>query len=189
MSKEGKKSRTPLITVEVPHPDEKVREMIGAELVEQWFNDKLEFDTTAGEVTIIARDPNTGRITLKESYIATNWEAIQDFLDDIRHRLVESVADELLEYVRMHLEVEQLPTGITPDIGAPIGVPEISRVWSEENLASSWLRDLVGLEGRARPIISISNIARSRLTRGTDPSRKFLVRSARALMKEWRRRK
>jgi len=189
LSKEGQKSRTPLITVEVPHPDEKVREMIGAELVEQWFNDKLEFDTIAGDVTIIARDPNTGRITLKESYIASNWDEIQDFLDDIRHRLVESVADELLEYVRMHLEVEQFPKGIAHideeiiEAIGEVGVP------SEADLASSWLRDLVGLEGRARPIISISNIARSRLTRGTDPSRKFLVRSARALMKEWRRRK
>ena len=187
MSKEGQKSRTPLITVEVPHPDEKVREMIGAELVEQWFNDKLEFDTIAGDVTIIARDPNTGRITLKESYIATNWDEIQDFLDDIRHRLVESVADELLEYVRMHLEIEQLATGTAYPLAEGVEFLKETGVPGEEDMASSWLRDLVGLEGRTRPIISISNIARSRLTRGTDPSRKFLVRSARALMKEWRR--
>ena len=186
MSKEGRKPRTPLITVEVPHPDDKVREMIGAELVEQWFNDNLEFDTTAGEVTIIARDPNTGRITLKETYVAESWEAIQDFLDDIRHRLIESIGDELLEYVQMHLEDKFLPERVAhPDIEA-VTPPEAARMFSKTDLVESWVRDTLGLEGRARPIISVSNIARIRLRGGDDDARKHMVREARALMKEWK---
>ena len=187
MSKKGKRE-TPLITVEVPDPNEGVRHMIGAELVEQWFNDKLEFDTTAGDVTIIARDPSTGRITLKESYIATSWEAIQEFLDNIRHRLVESVADELLEYVRMHLATVEQQDWITPIDEPSLVISEEPRVLSEEDMVISWLRDTMGLERRARPSVSVSNIARSKLKRGTDPARKVIVREARALMKLWRSR-
>ena len=190
MSKEGRKGRTPLITVEIPHPEEKMREMIGAELVEQWFNDKLEFDTIPNDVRLIARDPNTGRITLDESFTATHWDEIQEFLDDVRHRFAESLFDELLEYVQMHVAPIELEDGITRDM-LDLEVIEVlkePRVWSEEDMVIAWLRDTMGLEGRARPSISVSNIARSRLKRGTDPARKVVVREARALMKMWRSR-
>ena len=182
-----RKRETPQITVEIPHIDEDVREMIGAELVEKYFNEHLDFDTIGNDVRIIARNPSNGFITLDMSFTCTHWNALSEFLNDIRHRLVELVRDELLEYVEMHLASKQLDGGIAYTLQEAQQVIEESRMPSEENLAVSWLRDTLGLEGRERPSVSVSNIARIRLRRSDSDARKHMVRDARAVLKEIRK--
>lgn len=164
--------------------------MVGYDVIERNGYDPIDYEVEieAVNVRVIGSNPLSGHVFLDEEYDPEDWTCLQEFLDDLRHRLIEFVDTELSEIVEGRVQDILKRERGTRIIADYFEGAEEFRVPSEETLAASWLRDIMGLE-RDRPRVSVSNIARTRLRASDSDAKKHRVREARAIIKMTRSKK